>query len=132
MSCYVCDDKIFIKVLKAWSLQGEALRPLPTDEEIEKAWTEIVGLNYDAFNERYPNEHFWPEPEELNCPISGGQLLTLHFTKREMYDAFKEYMYQVCDATDYHEREGYYKCRWCLDTMLQHFIEDEEAKNERL
>ena len=127
MSCYVCDDKTFIKVLKAWSLQGEALRPLPTDDEIEKAWTEIVGLNYDAFNNRY-DEGLKPEPDELKCPISGGQLLTLHFTKREMYDALKEYMYQVSDADDYHEREGYYKCRWCLDTMLQHFIEDEEDK----
>lgn len=127
MSCYVCDDKTFIKVLKAWSIQGEALRPLPTDDEIEKAWTEIVGLNYDAFNDRY-GEGLKPEPDELKCPISGGQLLTLRFTKREMYDALKEYMYQVCDADDYHEREGYYKCRWCLDTMLQHFIEDEEDK----
>lgn len=127
MSCYVCDDKTFIKVLKAWSIQGEALRPLPTDDEIEKAWTEIVGLNYDAFNDRY-GEGLKPEPDELKCPISGSQLLTTHFTKREMYDALKEYMYQVCDADDYHEREGYYKCRWCLDTMLQHFIEDEEDK----
>lgn len=127
MSCYVCNDETFIKVLKAWSIQGEALRPLPTDDEIEKAWAEIVGLNYDAFNDRY-DEGLKPEPDELKCPISGGQLLTLHFTKREMYDALKEYMYQVCDADDYHEREGYYKCRWCLATMLQHFIEDEEDK----
>lgn len=129
MSCYVCDDKTFIKVLKAWSLQGEALRPLPTDDEIEKAWTEIVGLNYDAFNDRY-NEGLKPEPDELKCPISGGQLLTLHFTKREMYDALKEYMYQVCDADDYHEREGYYKCRWCLDTMLEHYIKDEFGEED--
>lgn len=127
MSCYVCNKETFIKVLKAWSLQGEALRPLPTDDEIEKAWTEIVGLNYDAFNDRY-NEVLEPEPDELKCPISGCQLLTLHFTKREMYDALKEYMYQACDADDYHKREGYYKCRWCLDTMLERFIEDEEGK----
>lgn len=127
MSCYVCNEKTFIKVLKAWSLQGEALRPLPTDDEIEMAWTEIVGLNYDAFNDRY-GEGLKPEPDELKCPINGSQLFTMHFTKREMYDALKEYMYQVCDADDYHKREGYYKCRWCLDTMLQHFIDEEEEK----
>lgn len=130
MSCYVCDDKVWLKVLKAWSNQGEALRPLSTDDELNKAWTEIVGLNYDAFNDRYPNENLQPTEEELKCPVNGWQLLNTHYTKRELYDALKEYMYQVCDADNYHEREGYYKCRWCLDTMLQHFIEEEEAKNE--
>lgn len=122
MSCYVCNDDVFIKVLKAWSNQGEALRPLPTKDELEKAWLEIVGLNYDAFNNRYKNENLKPTEDELKCPVDGWALLHLHFTKRELYDALKEYMHQVCDADDY------YKCRWCLDTMLQYFIEDEEDK----
>lgn len=126
MSCYVCDDKVFLKVLKAWTIQGEALRPYPTDEELQKAWNEIVSLNYEAFNDRYPKENFWPEEEELKCPVKADELFTLHYTKREMYDALKEYMYQVCDADDYHEREGYYKCQWCLNTMLERYIEAEE------
>lgn len=130
MSCYVCNDDVFIKVLKAWTKQGEALRYLPTDDELQKAWTEVVSLNYKAFNDRYPKENLQPTEDELKCPVSGVKLSYMNFTKRELYDALKEYMYQVSDADDYHEREGYYKCRWCLDTMLQHFIEEEEAKNE--
>jgi hypothetical protein len=128
MSCYVCNEDTFIRVLKAWSIQGEALRYLPSKDELEKAWNEIVSLNYDAWNERYPEHKMYPTEEELKCPVSGVQLSYMNFSKREMYDALKEYMYQVCDAEDYEHREGYYKCRWCLDTMLHRFIEDEEGK----
>lgn len=128
MSCYVCNDDVFIKVLKAWTKQGEALRYLPTDDELQKAWTEIVSLNYKAFNDRYPKEDLQPTEDELKCPVSGVRLSYMNFSKRELYDALKEYMYQVCDAEGYEHREGYYKCRWCLDTMLERFIEDEEGK----
>jgi hypothetical protein len=130
MSCYVCDDKTFLKVLKAWTRQGEALRPLPTDDELEKAWTEIVGLNYDAWNERYPNDKMEPTEDELKCPVAAGQLMMLNFNKKELYDALKEYMYQVCDADGYEHREGYYKCRWCLDTMLRNYINDEFGEED--
>jgi hypothetical protein len=130
MSCYVCDDKTFLKVLKAWTRQGEALRSYPTQDELEKAWTEIVGLNYDAWNERYPNDKMEPTEDELKCPVDAGQLMMLNFNKKELYDALKEYIYQVCDADNYREREGYYKCRWCLDTMLRNYINDEFGEDD--
>lgn len=128
MSCYVCNEDTFKKVLKAWSKQGEALRGWPSQDELEKAWTEIVSLNFDAWNERYPEHKMYPTEEELKCPVEVGQLMHLNYTKRELYDALKEYMYQVCEAEGYSHREGYYKCRWCLDTMLEDYIIAEEGE----
>lgn len=128
MSCYVCDKETFVKVLRAWTKQGEALRGLPTEEDLAKAWTEIVSLNYDAWNERYPSHKMYPDETELRCPIKPSDVIYLDYSKRELYDALKEYMYQTCEAEGYNHREGYYKCRWCLDTMLDDLINAEEDK----
>ena len=124
MSCYVCNRDTFEKVIKAWTMQGEALRGIPTESELEGAWLEIVGANYDAFNERYPNEHLEPEEDEL-VPPKLADVWYNHYSKKDIYDALNEYMYQVCDLDGYEHREAYYKCRWCLDTMLRRYIEKE-------
>lgn len=124
MSCYICRREEFEKVLKAWTLQGEALHRLPYEDELKGAWLEIVGANYDAYNTRYP-EHKLQPSEDLLTPPDLSWLIHTHFTKKERYDALKEYMYQVSDLDNYAHREAYYKCRWCLDTMLQDYIEQE-------
>ena len=131
MSCYVCSNDVFVKVLKAWSVQGEALRRYPTEDDLDKAWTEIVGLNYAAWNDRYPDEKMYPTEEQLKCPVTVAELLTLNFNKKVLYDALQEYMYQACDAEGCEHREGYYKCRWCLDTMLRNYINDEFGEEDK-
>ena len=124
MSSYICRRQEWEKVIKAWMINGEALRRLPTEDEFNKAWHEIVTANYDAVNNRYPNHPQTPDKEDLTPPIM-MDIIMANYSKKELYDALREYMYQVCDLDDYSEREGYYKCRWCLMGMLDDYIKEE-------
>lgn len=131
MSCYVCNRETFIKVLKAWSRNGEALSHMPSQSEVDEAWKAIVGANIDAFIERYEGRYVDEiQSDILECPPQASDLFALHYSKLELYDALKEYMYQVSSAENCYHMEGYFKCQWCLDEMLREYIEGERSQNK--
>lgn len=124
MSSYICRREEWEKVIKAWINNGEAMKHMPDEEEFKRAWREIVTANYDAVNNRYPDHKQEPSAEDLKAP----KLVDIWYrtdTKKELYDAIKEYMYQVADLDHPGEREAYYKCRWCLDKWLDDYITDQ-------
>ena len=136
MSCYICDREIWVKVLEAWRRDGEALRQMPTEQEIKEAWCAIVGANIEAWNTRYPDDAVSLDDYQKyvgDIPkmrgVMGGVIMEAdacfcHATKRELFDAIQEYQYQ-CSEGNYNEREGYYKCNWVKDNWLRQFMRSE-------
>ena len=136
MSCYLCGRKTWTKVLEAWRRNGEALRTIPTDEEINKAWDAIIGANIKAVKDRYPEAHeMWELDEHDIVPpkmkgASYGVIIEkgagfCDASDAELFEAIQDYQYQVSDAENYHNLEGYYKCQWCKDDWLRKFFKVE-------
>lgn len=136
MSCYICDRETWVKVLEAWRRDGEALRQIPTEQEIKEAWRAIVSANIEAWNTRYPDDVVSLDDYEKyvgDIPKMGGVMGGVIVeagagfcpaTKRELFDAIQEYQYQ-CNEGDYNKREGYYKCNWVKDNWLRQFLGSE-------
>lgn len=129
MSCYICPQEILETVLKA-QMMCESSRA-KYDEGIAELWYDIVRANYEAYRDRYDDEI--PDELEEMYPVpftlTGWIFDQKKPSKLERYDALKEYMYQ-CAEGNYHERPGYYKCRWCLNSMLEDYVKAEGKEQE--
>lgn len=123
MSCYICDKETMKTVLKAWLMCKNI--HITTQEELNKAWEQIVYANYDAYTHRYGIADE-PDIEDMPSPLTIEDWFCGHNrpSKAERYSALREYMYQ-CAEGDYHKRAGYYKSQWCLDAMLEDYIKAE-------
>lgn len=125
MSCYICDKDTYETVLKAWLMRKDI--SIKTQEDLDRAWTDIISANYEAYADRY-DETRVPEIEYVKCPLAIEDWVFMPEqdkpSKVERYNALREYMYQ-CFEGDYYKRPGYYKSQWCLDTMLEDYIKKE-------
>lgn len=122
MSCYICDKETLETVLKAWLMCNYI--SIRAQEDLDKAWYEILSANYQAVSDRYGDNPIPPDGA-MKCPLT---MEDWFFTSpedkpsnAERYSALKKYMYQ-CSEGDYHNRRGYYKSQWCLDAMLEDYL----------
>lgn len=131
MSCYLCSHETFANVLKAWCDCIDI--DIHDNASLMDAWHDIIDANFQAYQDRYGDDDIAELYERFKerLPFTykawfygvGGRLSNV-----DRYDCLKEYIYQ-CTEGDYYLRLGYYKSRWCLDRMLEDFIE-KECNNE--